>query len=101
MSISSYGFIIKAPGYSPANHRSVIENPQFRSEVVCVSTLDQAEAAARAMAAAGIEVIELCGGFGEQAMQALVDALGTDVPVGYVTFAAGEFGKLQRLMQRD
>jgi hypothetical protein len=98
VSIRNYGFIVKGPGYDPTLDRSIIENPMFRTEVVCVSSVTDAVEIARKMAASGVEVIELCGGFGESGMNEVVAALDLDVPVGYVTFSKAENDKLVKLL---
>lgn len=100
MSLTRYGFIVKAPGYQSDTHHAVIETPQFRTQVVCVSSVAEAQHVARQMIANGIELIELCGGFGQEGMAELVAALNTEIPVGYVTFAEQENTKLLKYLKR-
>ena len=99
MTITNYAFIVKGPGYDPNAHRSVIECPSFRTEVVCVSSVAEAISAARELVARGIEVIELCGGFGEACAVDLISHLGSSVPVGHVVFSKSESEKLAFVSQ--
>jgi len=101
MDIKRYGFIVKGPGYDPKVHRCVIENPSFRTEVVCVSSVNDALDVARNFVRDGVEVIELCGGFGEFDVNEITASLRSDVPVGYVVFSKEESCKLERLLSRD
>ena len=41
----------------------------------------------------GVQLIDLCGAFGEAGMQAVVDAIDCDVPVGYVVYSQSEMQK--------
>jgi hypothetical protein len=99
--IKRYGFIVKGPGYDPAMHRCVLENPSFRTEIVCVSSVHEAAEVARAFAQAGVEVIELCGGFDESGTNEVIASLNSDVPVGHVVFSKEESSKLERLLSQD
>lgn len=98
MGIKSYAFIVKAPGYNSSIHRSVLEGPEFRTEVVCVSSVAEAVQVARELTSNGVEVIELCGGFGESGAMEVIDQLGSEVPVGYVVFSKEEGDKLEKLL---
>ena len=100
MPVRNYGFIVKAPGYDADSYHAVIANPLFRTEVVCVETLPDAQRTAARMVTSGVDAIELCGGFSEEDAQALIDALATDVPIGRVTFPALEHAKLTVLLQK-
>jgi len=100
MPIKRYGFIVLAPGYRPDEHTAIIENPAFRTEVVCVASVAEAISVAHRFDAAGMDVIELCGGFGEAGMAEVTQALNSDTPVGYVEFTAAEHEKLTRRLAR-
>lgn len=92
--ISHYGFIIKAPDYQQDQHQSVIESPLFRTEVLGVRSDEEAVAAAKALIDNGAQVVELCGGFGAESAEKIIAALGSDVPVGFVSFSEQELKKL-------
>ncbi|USH04659.1 DUF6506 family protein [Grimontia kaedaensis] len=92
--ISHYGFIIKAPDYQQDEHRSVIESSLFRTEVLGVSSDEEAVIAARVLIGNGAQVVELCGGFGAESAENIIAALGSDVPIGFVSFSEQELKKL-------
>lgn len=54
------------------------------AQIIGVSSLEEACAAAKELAASGVDCIELCGAFGETGAKAVVAATGNQIPVGYV-----------------
>lgn len=64
MALNHFGFIFTGRGLDPETHRSVIAQDDFRAVMVGVSSADQGVAVATEMVADGVELIELCGGFG-------------------------------------
>lgn len=86
MELKRYGFILKGPGYDPEEHRAVLDSGSFRTQVVAVSSTEQACAAARILFDQGIQILELCGGFDQEAASRVVEALEGRIPVGRVVF---------------
>lgn len=95
MVLERYGFILKAAGYEPAMHNAQIDCAGFASRIVCVSDVDQAVAAAQHMIEAGVQLIELCGGFSVDEAAQLIAAVNGAVPVGHVAFSPRELQRLQ------
>ena len=95
--LQRYGFIVKAPGYDAKNANQTMVTKGFITKMVGVSSDDEAMVVAKEMIADGIEVIELCGGFGEQSAQKIIAALDSNVPIGYVCFSESENRKLEDL----
>jgi hypothetical protein len=79
-------FIFLAGGADPAKHRATIRTPQVDLTVVGAADYAQAEAAARALAAEGIQAIELCGGFGTAGTARIARAVAGKAVVGAVRF---------------
>lgn len=76
--------------------------PERRDEIgslVCIGvrSADQASSIARQLVAEGIELIELCGGFGGAGLGAVVSAVDGQVPVGAVFYGVDASKGLQRL----
>jgi hypothetical protein len=91
-----FGFIVRGPGYVPAQHRAVLDSGQFATLVVGVSSIEAATQASREMVAAGVQLIELCGGFSADDADAVRRAvLGT--PVGRVSYSPHEEEELSRM----
>ena len=67
--------------------------------MVCVGVrkVSDAPEAAQRLIAEGVELIELCGGFGGAGLAAVVAAVGGRVPVGAVFYGVDASAGLQRL----
>ena len=64
---------------------------------VGVRNASEAAAAARRLVGEGVELIELCGGFGGEGLGAVVQAVQGKVPVGAVFYGVDASAGLQRL----
>ena len=64
---------------------------------VGVRDIGEAVAAARQLVDDGVELIELCGGFGGAGLGAIVNAVHGKVPVGAVFYGVDASAGLQRL----
>lgn len=82
-----YGFIIKAPGYTPGEKDQILESDVFRSNVVGVETIEEGCEAAKVLVKNGVTLIELCSGFKAEDAKKVFDAIEGSAKVGYV----GEF----------
>lgn len=101
MKLNHYGFIVMAPDYQPEKQNAILENEYFRTEVAGVSTVEEAVDVAGEMIKRGIQVIELCGAFGEDNANKVIDSLDTKVPVGFVGFSMKEEEKLSDFLASD
>lgn len=79
-------FIYVAPGLDPARQRAVIPSTDINMTVIGCANYEQAEEAAREMAARGCTAVELCAGFGTEGVYRIKKAVGPDVAVGAVRF---------------
>lgn len=86
MNIKNYWFIIKAPDYDVAKDRAHVNSKSFSSTIIAVSTLEEACAAADDLVDIGVDVIELCGWFGEEWYQKISSHIHNKIPVWYVIF---------------
>ena len=66
--------------------RAVVPTGSVNLNVVGCRNYDEAEAAARHLAAAGVTAIELCAGFGNEGIARIQRAVGPQVAVGAVKF---------------
>jgi len=98
MSLSHYAFLILAPGYSPKNQRTLLDNSLFKAEILGVSSLSEAIKTADALIGEGVQLIELCGGFDAADVAKLIAELNTDTPIGHVNFSDLENKKLVKLL---
>ena len=66
--------------------RAVVPTGTVNLNVVGCRNYDEAEAAARELAARGVTAIELCAGFGNEGLARIQRAVGPQVAVGAVKF---------------
>ena len=85
MKQTKYAFIIKAPGYRRTTHTAHLESPEFGAEIIGVEDFDEALTVAEALAAAGTQIIELCGAFSTQEATKLRRRF-PDCDIGRVTY---------------
>jgi hypothetical protein len=64
---------------------------------VGVRNISEAAAVARRLSGEGVELIELCGGFGGEGLGLVVNAVEGKVPVGAVFYGVDASAGLQRL----
>ena len=79
-------FIFVAPDADMNVHSHTIKTPVINLHVTGVKDYEEGVLAARSMAAKGVRVIELCGGFGNAGTATIAQAVGPDVKVGTVKF---------------
>ncbi|HFQ5196453.1 TPA: DUF6506 family protein [Vibrio vulnificus] len=99
--IERYGFIVKAENYDFQHDSTTLNTSGFVTEVVGVSSDEDAILVAQKMIKNGIQVIELCGGFGLESATYISECLDTDVPIGYITFSDEESRKLEKVLSKS
>lgn len=97
MALRRFGFIVKGAGYDPSRHTVSLESPEIVTTVVGVSAPEQALPVAQQMVASGIQLIELCGGFGPVWTARVIDAIGGAVPVGAVAYGPESIDQMHEL----
>lgn len=99
--LTRYGYIILGDAYEAEKHQAIIKSSKFSSTIICAQTIRQAIIIAKQMVKDGIEVIELCGEFGQSGAFQIINAIDCKVPVGYVSFVGYEHDKLTDFLSRD
>ncbi len=97
MPLEKFGFIVCQPGMDAATHRVEMAAPNFVMIALGVNEVDDAPAAAQALKEEGVQLIELCGGFSAAATAAVELALGSDFPVGAVSYGPEAIEPMQKL----
>ena len=85
--VSSWAYIDGQPGVDPVADRFVIERGGQRTALVPVPDESAVASVALGLIHEGVELIELCGGFGLAEAARVVEAVDGRVPVGHVNFA--------------
>lgn len=86
MALHKFGFIVTGAGLDPAQHRLVMASPVFAMIAIGVAEASQGPAAAQALVRDGVQLIELCGGFGPLGTAQVIAAINGAVPVGSVGY---------------
>jgi 2-keto-3-deoxy-6-phosphogluconate aldolase len=97
MALTRFGFIVTGNGYDPAEHATTLESPRIVTTIVGVSRPEQALEVALAMVADGVQLIELCGGFGPIWTARVIAAIDGAVPVGAVTYGPESIDQMHAL----
>ena len=86
MALSKFGFIVTGTQLDPARHRQVMQSPAFEMVSVGVSSPAQGVAVAQQLVREGVQLIELCGGFGPKWTAQVQEAIAHKIPVGSVAY---------------
>ena len=86
MALTHWAFLYTAAGADPAVDRTVIDNGECRSVFVGMADPAQSLAVVRGLVAEGVQLIEVCGGFGPVWTGRIIDAIDGAVPVGSVGY---------------
>lgn len=86
MALTHFGFIYTATGADPAQHTRVVDTGRCRTTLVGVETPAEAPPVVERLLHDGVQLIELCGGFGPVWTARVIDAINGRVPVGSVGY---------------
>ncbi len=100
MALRRFGFIVCGSGLDAAKHQTEIGSASFFMRVVGISSLDDGPVVAKRMVADGVQLIELCGGFGPEGTAAVIAAVEGQVPVGSVAYGPESIAGLNALFER-
>ncbi|MES2581917.1 MAG: DUF6506 family protein [Pseudomonadota bacterium] len=97
MALSRFGFIVTGNGLQPDLHRSVMRSPHFEMHTIGVSSPLEGAAAARLLLNEGVQLIELCGGFGPLGTARVLAEVNGAVPVGAVAYGPESIDAMHQL----
>lgn len=88
MKLTYFAYIFLGPELNPDLHRADISAPNYKLTTVGIAFTRKEEVIhqARKLLAQGVQMIELCGGFGPLWIAKVSEAIDYQVPVGSVAY---------------
>lgn len=86
MALHKFGFIVTAPGLNPQNHRMEMKTDNFTMIAIGISHPSEGAEVALKLKEEGIQLLELCGGFGPTWTAKIIETLNNSIPVGAVAY---------------
>jgi len=88
MSLNYFAYIYMSPGFSPENNTVVSENNHAKFKAVGINMGEQVLAidVAKKLVSEGVQMIEVCGGFGPNWIAKISEAIHHAVPIGGVYY---------------
>jgi hypothetical protein len=99
MALTKFGFIVTGAGLRPDEHRSVMRSPLFEMIAVGVARPEEGVAVAVQLVEEGVQLIELCGGFGPLWTARVLEAVQGRVPVGSVGYGPESIDAMYELFK--
>lgn len=91
----TWAFIFRSDGADPAVDKTEMIHCGNRFLIYGTNTVEEGCAVAkRIVDEENCVLIELCGGYGPDGAQKIIEAIDGRIPVGYVTYPASEIPKL-------
>ncbi len=97
VALTEFGFIVTGSGFDPEKDTSVMQTKSFRMRTIGVATPDQGIAAAKRLVEDGVQLIELCGGFGPLWTGRIIEAIDDAVPIGSVGYGPEAVDRVQEI----
>lgn len=81
MKLTKYAFMMIGEGYNPAQV-ATLDSGLFSTTVICIEDINMACEEAKKLVSQDIQLIELCGAFKGDMVDAVIDAVEGKIPVG-------------------
>jgi hypothetical protein len=88
MALKSWAYLFLSPGFNPEKHRTEMESSHTKVTLIGIDIKKKEEVinVAKNLVKEGIQMIELCGGFGPIWVSKVSEAIRYAIPVGSVTY---------------
>lgn len=80
-----YAFLLMGDHYNPEEHKATFETENQVSYILTVRNIEEAFEKLASLKNEGVGAIELCGAFGEENAQKMIDMTDNKIAIGYVT----------------
>lgn len=81
---NKFAYILMGAHYTPEEHNAIFETKNQITYIYTVKNLDEAIEKSKKLKDDGIGVIELCGAFGKDGADKIIEATDNKVGIGYV-----------------
>jgi predicted polyphosphate/ATP-dependent NAD kinase len=99
MALTKFGFIVTGKGFASHRHRITMQSEAFTMIAIGVSHPEEGVAAARELRDEGVQLIELCGGFGPLWTAKTIEAIGHQIPIGSVGYGPESIDAMHALFK--
>lgn len=88
MALKHWAYIFLSPGFDPHKNHQTLESSQTKMKVVGIDMKKKEDVieVAKQLVKDGVQMIELCGGFGPVWVAKVLDATDHKIPVGSVMY---------------
>lgn len=88
MALRFWAYVFISPGFDPGKNVTELASAtcRFKTVGIDVSKKEQVVEVAKKLVSEGVQLIELCGGFGPVWVAKVIEATGGKVPVGSVAY---------------
>lgn len=80
-----FAFILMGSQYNPEEHKACFETEKVITYILTVKNLEEAFDQLSFLEKQGVGAIELCGAFGEEIAQKMIELTNNKIAIGYVT----------------
>jgi hypothetical protein len=100
MALRNWAFIYTADGHPPEGTFTVVDTGSCRTVLLGVPDVDSGVRLAPRLVSEGVQMIELCGGFGPVGTARLLNAIQFRVPVGVVNYGTESVDGVHEIFSR-
>ena len=97
MALTRFGFLVTGKGFDPLRDVQTMKTAHFEMITIGCASAADGPAAAQRLVAQGVQLIELCGGFGPVWAARIIEAIGDAVPIGAVGYGPESIDRLHDL----
>ena len=98
MTLNNYAFFMIGAGYNPAQIAQ-LKSEEFSTTVICIENIEMACEEAKKLVDQDIQLIELCGAFKGDMVDAVINAVDGKIAVGNMGMRDEERSKFKNLMK--
>lgn len=98
MKLTNYAFLMIGEGYTPAQ-TATLDSGSFRTTVICVEDIKMACEEAAKLLSQDIQLIELCGAFKGEMVDAVIKVVDGQIPVGNMGMQDEERAKFMNFIK--